>query len=239
MSFRVFRIGAGGFLIALAVAVNAQGVYVVQGENGPIFSNTPQPGAKEVKLRPLSVIPAEKVTTKSGEVPAKAGATAKPVDASPGQRRPDVGAGSYTAFRILSPEDGGAVIANNGFFEVRLEAEPSLQIGEGHAFVVRINGRSVAQRFTNNEFVIPPEFWADMPVAPNQSVQLDASIVDGAGQVLRQAAPVRVTMRVTTVLNRPHPLIPLVPHRHEAQDTKKKNEETSRDRGVSGTFIKH
>lgn len=38
-----------------------QGVYVTPGENGPLFSDKPRTGSREVRLRPLSVIPAEKV----------------------------------------------------------------------------------------------------------------------------------------------------------------------------------
>ncbi|WP_143009868.1 hypothetical protein [Propionivibrio dicarboxylicus] len=39
----------------------AQGVYVTPGESSPLFSDKPRAGSREVRLRPLSVIPAEKV----------------------------------------------------------------------------------------------------------------------------------------------------------------------------------
>lgn len=39
----------------------AQNVYVTPGENSPLFSDKPSVGARELRLRPLSVIPAEKV----------------------------------------------------------------------------------------------------------------------------------------------------------------------------------
>lgn len=51
----VLLVGLGG------VPVWAQGVYVTPGENGPLFSDKPRAGSREVRLRPLSVIPAEKV----------------------------------------------------------------------------------------------------------------------------------------------------------------------------------
>ena len=47
--------------LAGATAV-AQGVYMTPGKNGPVFSDKPQSGAKEVRLRPLSVIPSEQMT---------------------------------------------------------------------------------------------------------------------------------------------------------------------------------
>ncbi|WP_319240789.1 hypothetical protein [uncultured Propionivibrio sp.] len=39
----------------------AQGVFVTPGESSPLFSDKPRAGSREVRLRPLSVIPAEKV----------------------------------------------------------------------------------------------------------------------------------------------------------------------------------
>ena len=59
--------------------------------------------------------------------------------------------------------------------------------------------------------LIPSEFWGDSLPAPNQEAQIDAAIVDGTGRVLKRAAPVRFFMRYATVLNRPHPLVPIHP----------------------------
>jgi len=109
----------------------------------------------------------------------------------------------YRKFSVLSPEDNGSVLANTAIFEVRLAVEPRLQLGEGHAFDVSINGRSVGQRFTATEFMIPPEFWGgQMPLA-NQELQLDASIVDENGKGLMKAPPVRFFMRYAMVRNLP------------------------------------
>ena len=229
-----------GCVLALSfAAAEAQGVYVIQGEKGPVFSNVREAGAKEVVLRPLSVIPSEKEAKKGGEALSKgSGASSKSSGTTPnpaGREDPDPG---YSAFRILLPEEGGSVIANTGVLEVRLEAEPPLRIGEGHAFSVRINGRQVAQRFTANEFVIPPESWAEAPFPANQMAQLDASIVDGAGRVLRQAASVRFSMRYTTVLNRPHRLVPVVPQHHERPGDKKSDAAAGSQSGVGGVFLK-
>jgi hypothetical protein len=48
--------------------------------------------------------------------------------------------------------------------------------------------------------MIPPEFWGSELPPPNQEMLLEASIVDGNGQVLKQAAPVRFFMRHARVL---------------------------------------
>jgi hypothetical protein len=114
---------------------------------------------------------------------------------------------AYRSFRVVSPEDNGSVLANTAIFEVRLATDPPLQLGAGHAYAISINGRAVGQRFTANEFMIPPEFWGDTLPPPNQSLQLDASIVDGNEQLIRKAAPVRFHMRHASIYDRPraHP----------------------------------
>lgn len=208
----------GVWMLAFSATLSAQGVYVTQGDKGPVFSDKPQSGAKEVHLRPLSVVPSEK-SSSSVEAPSDSARNAAAVSsgrstakASGADSRRDDAAPAYASFQIVSPEDGGSVIANTGAFDVRLAVDPSLSLGEGHAFVVRINGRELAQRFTSTELLVPAEFWGDAPPI-NQQAQIDAAIVDGAGRVLKRAAPVRFFLRYTTVLNRPHPLVPIQPYR--------------------------
>jgi len=74
----------------------AQGVFVTPGENSPLFSDKPRAGSREVRLRPLSVIPAEKVrgagqalaatpaSAASTAAGAPRGASATPDSTSPG-----------------------------------------------------------------------------------------------------------------------------------------------------------
>ena len=173
----------------------AEGVYVIQGPNGPVFTNKPQTGAKEVSLPPLSVVPAApapKVADKPPAAPAETPATPLPVgeEAVPIDGEAPV----YQDFRIVQPENEGSVVANTAVFEVRLAVEPPLRLGDKHAFVVSINGRPVNQRYTATEFMIPPDFWEELP-APDQAMQLDASVIDGKGQVIKRAAPVRFYLR--------------------------------------------
>lgn len=178
-------------LMVYSVVVPAQGVYVSPGENGPVFSDQPQPGARELTLRPLTVI----------APPQDAGGAAPSAESAPAM--PEAAAFLYRSFSVVSPENNGSVVANNAVFEVRVAVDPPLQLGDGHAFSVSLNGQPVRQRFTTAEFMIPPEFWGDTLPPPNQRVQLDASIVDFDGQVLKQAAPIQFFMRHATVLNHP------------------------------------
>ena len=58
MKQRIASIFFLGAVMMCSAVIQAQGVYVIQGPNGPAFSDKPQTGAKEVTLRPLSVVPA-------------------------------------------------------------------------------------------------------------------------------------------------------------------------------------
>ncbi|SBT04080.1 conserved hypothetical protein [Candidatus Accumulibacter aalborgensis] len=188
-------------LLAVPAAVLAQEVFVTRGSGGsPAFSDQPQPGAKPVTLPPLNVI--EPVPVAKG-VPA---ASRQHLEAT----HPTAVVRAYRRFRIVFPEDDGSVAANTAIFEVRVALEPPLQLGEGHAIRVSVNGRPVGQRFTASEFTIPPEFWGDTLPPANQRYQLDAAIVDRDGEVLKRASPVTFYLRYVTVhrypRQRPMPL---------------------------------
>ena len=95
----------------------AQGVYIIQGDKGPVFTDQPQSGAKEVKLRPLSVVPAVIVPP----------AVSKPADKTPFPGvKDESSAAAYESFSITSPADNGSLAINSGSFEVRLAVNPSL-----------------------------------------------------------------------------------------------------------------
>jgi hypothetical protein len=188
------------FLLLQSGAVPAQGVYMTRGEKGPIFSDKPAPGAREVTLQPLTVV----------APPKESGPTASATSSAAinDSQKPETAAATYRSFSVVSPENGGSVAANTAFFEVRVAVDPALQLGERHAFAGSINGRPVNQRFTATEFTIPPEFWGDALAQAGQSMQLDASIVDGSGQGLKKTAPVRFYLRYVTILNNPNHRVP-------------------------------
>jgi len=192
---------AFGLLLGATTAA-AQTVYETRGANGPVFSDKPQPGAKAIELKPLNVIENSKLT--GGDK--KAMPPAKPQAGNDKAAGDKDAIADYRSFAIVFPENEGSVVANTAEFEVRLAADPALRLGEGHAFVVSINGQYVAQRFTASEFTIPPEFWGDQPPLPNQRVQLGAAIVDRNGAVLKDAVPVQFYLRHATILQHPHPL---------------------------------
>jgi len=175
----------------------AQDVFVTRDANGrPVFSDQGQPGARPLTLPPLNVI--EPIP-----VPPPAAQGKQKPDTSPAAARE---AAAYQRLRIVFPEDESSVAANAAVFEVRVAVEPPLQLAEGHAIVVRINGRAIGQRFTATEFMIPPEFWGDYLPPGNQRYQLDAAIVDRDGVILKRAVPVSFHLRaVAGVYRRPYP----------------------------------
>ena len=193
-------------LLLQCPALQAQGVYVTPGANGPVFSDKPQPGAREVSLPPLNVV-APPAVKESAKAEAKESV------------RTDAAPFVYRAFSIVQPENDGSMLANTALFEVRVAVDPPLQIGAGHAFAVSIDGRAVGQRFTANEFIIPPEFWGDTVPPPGQRLQLDAAIVDRDGRVLSKADPVRFFMRYAPALNRPRQpvALPRIPAKSPGQ----------------------
>ncbi|MDR3221125.1 MAG: hypothetical protein LBU46_03820 [Candidatus Accumulibacter sp.] len=172
--------------------IRADGVYVTRGENGPVFSDKPQPGSRELPLQPLTVIPAPKEPVTAS----------RPHEAA---ARPDEGearaaAAAYRSLTVVRPEDEGSV-GDMSFLEVRLAVDPPLRRSEGHAFIVRIDGRFVDQRFTATDFTIPPGFWEDGYPPWNRGIQLEAAVVDGHGRVVARAPP--VNFRVHPVALRP------------------------------------
>jgi hypothetical protein len=179
--------------LLVATIAQAQDVYVTDGKNGPLYSDRPLPGAREVALPPLNVAPAPPPTA-TPVLPPVAGDTPATREAAPPP---------YRNFAIVWPENEGSVLANTAVFEVRLAVDPPLRLGDGHAFAVRVNGRAVEQRFTASEFMIPPEFWGDTLPPPNQLMQLDARIVDGDGREIVSATPVRFYLRHATLRKKP------------------------------------
>lgn len=183
--------------LLLSVQAAAQEVFVTRGAGSPMYSDKPQAGAQPVSLPELNISKPVPIVPKAA-VPA----TRRTAEESGPAAAPPP---AYRKFSIVVPANDGSVAANSALFEVRVAVEPALQLGEGHAITVSINGRPVGQRFTAHEFMIPPEFWGDTLPPVNQHYQLDAAIVDGNGGLLKLAEPVTFYLRhVAGWHQRPH-----------------------------------
>jgi hypothetical protein len=127
---RIKFVLCAAFLLQAGV-LSAGGVYYrADGPNGSLLSNTPQPGAREIKLPPPSVIPGPKEWL-------------SPATTDSASEKSDV----YRSFSIQSPEDNGSLIVNPDTFEVRLASDPPLRIQDGHTFSLNVNNRPVGARF--------------------------------------------------------------------------------------------
>ena len=162
-------------LLLCLTTASAQGVFVTEGENGPVFSNRPQPGAREVTLPPLSVVPA----VRPRETPPRPEAAQPAVAPAP----------AYSRFAIEFPEQNGALTTGTGLFNIYLAIEPALR--QGHAFTISIDGRPANVRFSSPRFMLPENFWGNTLPPAGVQMQLDANIVDANGEVLMKAEPVR------------------------------------------------
>lgn len=177
----------------LAGSTLAQTVYESKGGQGKVYSDRPVPGSKPVDLKPLNVIEAAPVAPAS---PKTAAEPSKPATKAL--------AAAYRSLAVVFPEAGGSVAANNATFEVRVSIDPPLQIEQGHAFSLRMDGRPVPGRYTATEMMIPPEFFGDVAPAGVQQHVLEASVIDAQGGIILSAAPVSFQTRFVTVLQRPH-----------------------------------
>lgn len=197
------------FLLVAPATVWPQTVYESRGAQGKVYSDRPSPGSKAVDLRPLNVI--------------------EPVPVSPAAPSPPAGGAAekappaYRTLTVVFPEAGGSVAANHATFEVRVAVDPPLQVGKGHAFALRLDGRPVPGRYTATEMMIPPEFFGDVAPAGVQRHVIEASIVDDGGRVLLVSPPVEFQTRFVTVLQRPR-----VPPPHWAPPAVRRPEPESR-----------
>mgnify|MGYP001765035886 CR=1 FL=1 len=171
-----------------AGALPAQSIYETRDASGTrVFTDRPSPGARPVDLKPLNII---------DPVPLSPAAPAQP-------EAPPVAAPAYYRFRIVFPEADGTVGINMATFEVRVAIEPPLRIADGHAFVFRMNGRTIPGRFTATENMVPPEFFGDTLPAGSQQNVIEASVIDAQGTILMRAAPVTFQTRFFNRLQRP------------------------------------
>lgn len=150
----------------LPIAVLAQTVYESKDKEGPVFSDTPSPGAQPVDLPPPNVID-----------------TPTPVQQ---QSLPD--ASGYTSVAILSPQNQGTVHTNTGEFQVSLALTPTLQ--SGNAIRVSLDGTTLPKLRNSLQFDITPDEWQST-AKDNVLHQLQVAIVDDSGKVLITADPVQ------------------------------------------------
>jgi len=156
-----------GLLVVTQLA--AQPVYESRDRAGPVFSDVPSPGARELQLPPANLMDSSAAT---------------PLPASP------PAAAAYTSVQITQPADGGTVHSNTGQFAVALALEPPLRPERGDAIAVRLDGAVLPDRRTTLQFDVTADEW-QMAARDQVEHTLEVAVVDRAGEALLVSAPVR------------------------------------------------
>lgn len=163
-------------LVALALsllptlAAAQSTVYESKDKAGPVFSDRPSTGAKQIELGPANVIQTTPV---------------------PQQATPAATAPYYTALAISTPENGGTIQSNTGAFDVSVQLQPALRSASGDRIMVRLDGRPLKRRFNSVRIGVTEADWQSAANADNVEHTLQAVIVDKGGAVLIESAPVK------------------------------------------------
>jgi hypothetical protein len=167
-------------LLGLATGVSAQ-VYRWVAPDGTVqYSDQPQPGATPVEVAPAQTMPAPPPTLR------RAAPAPKPADSRP----------LYARFAVVSPGEQESVRANDGNVTISLAIEPPLL--PGSRIVVLLDGQPVAS--PGADLTIP------LTNLDRGTHRLEASVLDGGGNVLISAGPVTFhVLRVHLPPPRPQP----------------------------------
>ncbi|HXZ97239.1 MAG TPA: hypothetical protein VEG37_09380 [Burkholderiales bacterium] len=156
------------------VFADAQTVYESKDKEGPVFSDTPSPGAQPIDLPPANVINTPAATREQQQ------------QATPG----------YTAFTILSPQNQSTVHTNTGKFQVSLRLTPALQ--SGNAISVTLDGTTLPTLHNSLKFHITSAEWQSA-AKDNVMRELQVAVLDGAGNTLITAPSAKFYVHRTAV----------------------------------------
>jgi hypothetical protein len=152
------------------LAVAQTPVYESKDKAGPVFSNQPSPGAKQIELPPPNVI----------QMPS-------PV---PQQRAEVAAAPTYRSLVISSPPNQGAIHSNTGVFDVSVRVSPSLRTNAGDRFRLKLDGHLLPGSYRSSTLTLTEADW--QAAARNDAEHtLQAAIVDKAGAMVIESEPVR------------------------------------------------
>ena len=167
-------------LLALWCALaGAQGtVYESQGKDGPVFSDTPSPGAKPVYVPPPNLM--QGVTP---QPPAPAAAALS----------------YYTGLAITVPANEGTIHSNTGSFDVRMQIAPALRSSAGDRLRIKLDGNLLTSRYHSARLHVTSADWNAAANPDDVAHTLQAAIVDRNGKVLLESAAVSFYAHRATV----------------------------------------
>jgi len=168
--------------LLLGTAVAQAQVYESKEKSGvPVFSDQPSSGSTEMTLPKPNVSDAP---MPSVQTPASAPTPA------------------YSQLSIASPGPDGTVHSNTGAFTVSVNISPALNSSGGDRFVVKLDGTTLPGRYASPTINLTTQDVAGAAVTDNIQHQLEVAVVDGTGNVLIAATPIKFYLRRAIVHER-------------------------------------
>jgi hypothetical protein len=146
------------------LAAGQHPIYESQGPSGPVFSDQPSPGAREVILPPPNVVVVPPLP------PPETDATAPADPPAP-----------YTALAIASPAEGDTIHTNTGAFDVTLKIAPFLR--DGDRIELKLDGTVLRRAFRSTAISVTEDDWQSA-AAENVQHTLQAAILDQNGNLI-------------------------------------------------------
>lgn len=186
-------------LVLLASGIASAQFYKSVDEDGNIvYSDTPTPGAEQLKPPPISTVdslpkpkPAAESQTEPGEKTAE-----KPGEETDEQvtKKPPT---RYTKFAILSPKNEATIWDNNGSVPLSLLLEPPLDTENGHSVWVYVDGKAVVRK---SQSMVQP-----LSGIERGAHKIRAEIRDEKRKTLRRSKNITVHMKRTSSIPRSGP----------------------------------
>ena len=166
------------FFLLASTGYATAGVYRWIDKNGQIhFSDKPQAGAEQIKLRETSVY------TPPTEKEREAGSQAEPKERVNVKEKSSAAAG-YEAISIVSPENNQVVRSSEGTVDISVELRPGLQ--PGHKIRVYLNGTPASQDLETTQITLQ-----DMDRGTHS---LEVSVIDEKNRELKRSSAVSFHM---------------------------------------------
>jgi hypothetical protein len=137
MKHAILMLSSAALLFAGTVA--AQFYKSVDEQGNIVYSDTPTPGAEQLKPPPISTVegrPVQQETTATDT-------TTEPQADEEAAKKPPT---RYTKFTILQPENDATIWDNTGAVPLSLQLEPALDTENGHSIWVYVDGSAVVRK---------------------------------------------------------------------------------------------
>jgi hypothetical protein len=125
--------------LVFAGTVGAQFYKSVDEQGNIVYSDTPTPGAEQLKPPPISTVEGRPVKEETAETDTSAEQQA---DEEPAKKPPT----RYTKFTIVQPKNDDTIWDNTGAIPVSLQLEPPLDTENGHSIWVYVDGSAVVRK---------------------------------------------------------------------------------------------